>query len=350
MLNFCGSRTTFFAVLTALCVSFVHAGHTGTSSWLPSSDLSLPGGNATGAAVNYDSNGHAFAVWSRFDGVEYIVQVSSSQFPGIWGTPLNLSTPGGDAFYPQVATDPQGNVVAVWAKKLNGTFVIQAATKQNNKNWTAPVNLSHTDQGFQNATHPQVIFDQQGSVYVIWQQIQNGKSVIASGLKEPGNSNWSAPAIVSHYAGSVAFNNTSPAITASPSGTVLVVWVNSATLTVEGTFKVNGNTWQNAAALSGSGGGYFHPQPALDQHGNAVVAWSRNNGQNYIIQAVTRNARTSWSHPVNLSLPGQDALKPSLSMACDGTALLAWQRSDGAYSIIQMATKNAIIPGILLAT
>src|SRR5262245_45110046 len=76
-----------------------------------------------------------------------------------WLAPVNLSEAGQGAFAPQVASDAQGDAVAVWQRFNGSNEIIQAATKPAGGSWQAPVNLS--DAG-QSAFAPQVASDAQG--------------------------------------------------------------------------------------------------------------------------------------------------------------------------------------------
>lgn len=75
------------------------------------------------------------------------------------------------------------------------------------------------------------------------------------------------------------------------------------------------------------------PQVAMDDHGNAIVAWyekdAADDGQVYLSEY--RNG--AWKHPASLadsiSLKGQDAGFPSVAMGNDGDAIVVWRQSDG---------------------
>ncbi|MCB0829221.1 MAG: hypothetical protein KDB62_10485, partial [Solirubrobacterales bacterium] len=91
--------------------------------------------------------------------------------------------------------------------------------------------------------------------------------------------------------------------------------------------------------LSAAGQNATQPRVTTGPDGAATAIWRRSNGTNNIIQAATRPPGGSFSPPVDLSAPGQDADAPQVVTAPDGTTTVVWQRSDGANVIIQARTR-----------
>jgi hypothetical protein len=83
-------------------------------------------------------------------------------------------------------------------------------------------------------------------------------------------------------------------------------------------------------------------QDALDPHvavapdGTATVAWVRSDGSSLLVQA-RRIAPdgTPEAGTKNLSQTGRDASAPQLTVAADGTATVVWQRFDGFNYLVQ---------------
>ncbi len=69
-----------------------------------------------GAQIAVDPQGNATAVWRQSDGTRD--NIWANRFvPGVgWGTAELIETDAGNATTPQVATDPQGNAIAVWSQ------------------------------------------------------------------------------------------------------------------------------------------------------------------------------------------------------------------------------------------
>lgn len=85
-------------------------------AWTSPVKLSKREFRASTPQVAMDAKGDAVAVWQRWDGVNYRVQATRRPAGGPWANSVTLSAAGGDAGYPDVAMDVQGNAVAVWTR------------------------------------------------------------------------------------------------------------------------------------------------------------------------------------------------------------------------------------------
>jgi hypothetical protein len=87
--------------------------------------------------------------------------------------------------------------------------------------------------------------------------------------------------------------------------------------------------------LSAAGQDASWPQVAVDRNGSALVVWSRSDGANYRIEALSRTAAGSLSTVLTLSAAGQNAANAQLEVDRNGNAVVVWERYDGANSRIQ---------------
>jgi hypothetical protein len=97
--------------------------------WLAPQDLSAAGQKAGFPEVAVDGQGNAIAVWSRFDGTNFIVQAAVREAGGSFGAPQDLSAAGQKAGFSQVAVDGQGYAIAVWSRFDGTNFIVQAAAR-----------------------------------------------------------------------------------------------------------------------------------------------------------------------------------------------------------------------------
>ena len=98
-------------------------------AWLAPQDLSAAGQDAYDPQVAVDGQGNAIAVWSRFDGTNFIVQAAVRAAGGSFGAPQDLSAAGQDAHVPEAAVDGQGNAIAVWSRSNGTNYIVQAAVR-----------------------------------------------------------------------------------------------------------------------------------------------------------------------------------------------------------------------------
>ena len=123
-----------------------------TATWGPVADLSATGGDAGGPQIGLSADGsRAIAVWSRHNGSKWIIQTASATVSGntaSWGTVTNLSAIGQSADTPQIGLSADGSgATAVWSRYNGSNYIIQAASATisgNTASWGAVANLSVT--------------------------------------------------------------------------------------------------------------------------------------------------------------------------------------------------------------
>jgi hypothetical protein len=141
-----------------------------------------------------------------------------------------------------------------------------------------------------------------------------------------------------------------PDVAVDPSGNVIAVWTRS-----DGTFfriqystRTASGSWTPAVTISDPNQSASNPDAAIDNSGNALVAWSRSDGTNIRVQAAYRPFGGSFATPVTISDPGFDATKPVTDFDNSGKALITWQRFDGAKLRVQATTRSAGTGGTYL--
>ncbi|HUB37135.1 MAG TPA: PKD domain-containing protein, partial [Solirubrobacteraceae bacterium] len=95
--------------------------------------VTLSGGSSSNSSqsprVAFDAAGEALAVWSHSNGSYTAIQTSRLSTPtGSWSTAQNISESANYGFEPDVAGDPGGDAMAVWALSSGSHSYIQAAS------------------------------------------------------------------------------------------------------------------------------------------------------------------------------------------------------------------------------
>jgi len=236
-----------------------------------SNDLLVP-------QVAMDTNGNAIAVWERFDGDRSSI-FSKRQTPtGEWVELQDVETDdSGNAFFPQVAADAEGNAIAVWQQQTDGTRFDVWSNRYlaSTRKWGDAERIEHEDAG--DAEKPQVAMDGNGNAIAVWVQSGRGRAGIWSN-RYVANTGWgnAAPIGPSNLVSARA-----PQVAADPDGNAVAVWVQ-----FDG---VQDSVWSNRYAANGGWGrsqpvetddelGVQGPQVAVDSEGNAVAVWSQKNG------------------------------------------------------------------------
>jgi hypothetical protein len=293
--------------------------------------LSDPGQYAASPQVVTDGS-TITAVWIRSDGSRYRVQSASSTDGGAtWSAPVTLSDPGQSAGSAQVVTDGS-SITAVWSRSDGSKQRVQSASSiDGGATWSAPVTLS--DPG-QDAGSAQVVTDG-STITAVWARSDGSSNLIQSASSIDRGATWSAPVTLSDP----GQNAGSPQVVTDGS-TLTAVWAryNGSYLRVESASSIDrGATWSAPVTLSDPGQNAYYPQIVTD--GSTITAvWTRYDGsKNRIQSASSTDGGATWSAPVTLSDPGQDADTPQV--VTDGSTITAvWARSDGSNQRIQTSS------------
>ena len=255
-----------------------------------------------------------------------------------WSAPIDLSAPGQDAYLPQVAGSADGTrLTSVWRRSNGSNLIIQARTSTDSgKTWSTPVNLSAAGQ---NADHPQVTGSADGTrLASVWRRFNGSKWIIQARTSTDSGATWSAPVDLS-AAGQDAWY---PQITGSADGSILAsVWSRSdgSKWIIQGSTSADsGKTWSAPDDLSLAGQDAYGPQVTVSADGTSLASvWSRSDGSNSIIQAF--NTGPAWLTWTDLSAAGQNADCPQVTGSADGTRVtVVWYRWNGSKYIIQAST------------
>ena len=247
--------------------------------------------------------------------------------------------------YPQVASDPTGDVVAVWwADQGNGTAVVRSAWRPAGGAWQDPVDLSGPNRFVDD--EPRVAISASGEAVAVW-DYYNGSHHVVQATRRPAGGGWQAPVDISP-AGHGA-EEAEVAINAA--GLAVAVWRDHSAPgpnpTVQTAWQPAGGAWQPSQPLSDPNRDAERPQVALNATGEAVAVW-----ESYVtggqlpdfVQAAARPAGGNWSAPVNVSAPSQQCcLFPKVALDGAGTAVAAWERAPtaGSGDVVEAATRPA---------
>ena len=324
-------------------------------------DLSTAGQTAHDPQVAVDGQGNAIAVWSASNGTNFIVQAAVRAAGGSFGAPQDVSAAGQDAVFPQVAVDGRGNAIAVWSRFDGTNFIMQAAarvaasrrrrryvTPKRGGTFGAPQDLSAAGQ---DAFNPQVAFDGQGNAIAVWHRFDAGTNTIVQAARAAASrrrrrystpergGTFGAPQDLSAAGQSASFSE----VAVDGRGNAIAVWrrFDGTNFIVQAAVRAAGGTFGAAQDLSAAGQKAGFPEVAVDGQGNAIAVWQRFDGTNFIMQAAVRAAGGSFGAPQDLSAAGQTAHDPQVAVDGRGNAIAVWSRSNGTNFIVQAAARAA---------
>jgi hypothetical protein len=296
-------------------------------TWQAAEPVESNTGDSLAPRLALDTSGNAVAVWQQFDGAHNAVW-TSRRLSGAtqWEGALLLQADStADAASPSIATDANGNALAVWQQVQSGTLCAglpctgiwaarytPSATIQ--ASWSPAALIERDDRG--NAAQARVAFNANGTALALWSQ-SDGTSfhVIANrySLKEWGAAiELSASAIADVGVGDLAID---------ASGNVLALWEQ-----FDGQFKrvraaryTAGIGWDQSRPLGRSAAETEElPRAAFDTNGNAEALWIVRTNPSSGNQSIWSNrylkASNTWvaPDPVAVNFPGSGRAAPGV--------------------------------------
>lgn len=336
----------------------------GGNQWSPVVDLSAAGHSASNPQIAASADGSKLtAVWPWFDGSHNVIQTKTSSDSGNnWSATTQLSASGENAASAQVVSSAAGSkVTAVWTRFDGKNNIVQVSTSvDGGAGWSLAADLSADAR---DASSPQVSASVDGSkLTAIWSRVSdsgglvpsttvkavrsddNGRLVppttVQAARSDDSGGSWKAPTDVSVKGRDAV----SPQVASSAEGTKLAAtWArtnNNSRTIIQSAVSTNA-VWGSPSDVSEAGRDAATPQIASSADGNNItMIWVGFDGVNAIANAATStDGGANWGSHADLSTPGQDAANPQIASSSDGTRLTAvWSRFNGANTITQVST------------
>jgi hypothetical protein len=302
--------------------------------------ISPDGGVAYYPQVAMDDNGNAIITWRQNDGNNW--QVFKSEYRnGVWTHPGDLSDniipDGGDAYEPHVAMDNNGNAIITWEQHDGNNNQIFKSEYRNGV-WTHPGDLNDKispDGG--DACVPHVAMDDNGNAIITWEQ-KDGNLNRQVFKSEYRNGVWTHPSDLNDNINPDGDYGRNPQVAMDDNGNAIIAWEQD-----DGTFpqifksEYRNGVWTHPSDLndniSPDGDYAWSPQVAMDDNGDAIITWEQIgfNLNKQVFKSEYRNG--VWTHPSdlsdNISSDGEDAYEPNVAMDDNGNAIITWRQNDG---------------------
>lgn len=227
--------------------------------------------------IAIEPNGNAIAVWAQSDGVRFHVWTNRASATGAWAGAQALENHNvgvSASLHPQVAIDPHGNAIAVW-QQPDGVRTNIWASRLANGAWGSPTLLENDDVG--PAFIPQIAVDAAGNAIVVWTQSGPAFTDIVARRFVAGIG-WETPTRLE----TMESNAQTPQLAITEKGAAHVVWKqfrNSTRYDIASARYAPAGGWNDAKFVGNQDAGASQnsdePQVAVDAHGNALAVWSR---------------------------------------------------------------------------
>lgn len=273
----------------------------------------------------------------------------------------NGSADSSSDHYTRLATDGQGNWVAVWRSEgpaatpsADGDIYF-ARSIDNGDNWANPSPLNANaanDTG--DDFDPDIATDRLGHWVVVWHSsdtlgntIGTDTDILVARSSDNG-ATWTNSAPLNSYAAVDASTDVSPRIASDGNGHWVVVWNSNDPLgnTIGSDLDIlvarsvdNGTNWSNAKPLNSNAatdsGGDQYPAVAMDSQGRCVAVWQSDDtlgntigADSDILVARSLDGGENWSTPIPLNTnAATDTASDgwaSIALDDDGNAVAAW--------------------------
>jgi hypothetical protein len=275
--------------------------------------------------ISMDAAGDALVVWQQKSGSapqniwanRYIVNSG-------WGTAAQIETHAGagNAQFPDVAAEPNGNGIAIWTVAVNGLTRTVASRFTTTGGWSTAQPI---DNGVGNASSANIAMDTNGNATAIFNQSDGTHFNLSANRFTAGA--WGAPVSLESSDGDSFVLN----VEVDASGNAMAVWHQSngaSSFILANRFSIGTGTWGGAQTV-GTALGNADPKMAVDASGNVGVVWYKLvNGKRFIFSNRFTLAG-GWSTAAQLEThTGGDALLPTIAMDRSGNAIAVWQQED----------------------
>lgn len=316
--------------------------------------------------VAVDSEGNAHIVWYDYtnvfgaSGSDYDIfyrmwNKTTGTLSGHTGT-YDCVTSGtnhsSNCYYPDVATDPQGNVHVVWVD-YSSILESDGYADIYYKNWNATTGnwgplVLVSDESTYIATYPSIATDSKGNVYVAWDDrtdLFNESETYDDVFYKYWNSTtglWSETELISNESYGNAYE---PSIAVDGLGNIHIAWHDTSNIYGAGTdsdifyrmWNATTRVWSghinNTDIVSERGGSYTSHYASIgaDMSGNAYVVWEEyyfDGYSNYDTIYRMWNASTGlWESMVKVSTSAgssYDAWRPAIDVDDGGSSYVTW--------------------------
>ena len=167
----------------------------------------------------FDADGNAIAVWRKSDGTLYNI-VADRYVSGLgWqGSEIIESISTGHAYYPYIAMDTGGNALVVWHQGDSPHNDICANRYTAGSGWGTAALIETGEAG--DADYPRIAMDNNGNAMAVWKQ-SDGTRYNTLACRYITGSGWQTPEIIeTDNSGDVY----TPSVSFDDGGNAIAVW------------------------------------------------------------------------------------------------------------------------------
>ncbi len=247
--------------------------------------------------------------------------------------PVQISQDGGNALRPVVAMGPEGEALAAWegfdGPPQSAKFAVHVESATPAGVWSEIKTLSAPEA--QNQV-PALVVNQAGEALEASEQ-RGKESLIEISARSPGGE-WEQPTPVSGDRGG------SPEIALDERGDAIVAWEQGVPDlgrdAIWASVRAQGGQWTPAQQISAPGESAALPHVAIDANGDAIIVWQRQGvSGGEMVQAAIKLQGEAWQSETDLTSEGEIASNPQVAVDAQGDAAVVWQGYAGDEYIVE---------------
>jgi hypothetical protein len=268
-------------------------------------------------AVATDLGGNVTIVWkdNRGGKADIYAQKLDSSGARLWATDVlvNYDSGSAKAWSPVIAIDSSGNSIVAWEDRRNydGDILAQKLDSDGNKLWAGDVRVD-SDAGTAGQITPEMTIDTKGNAIIVWQDFRNGNAdIYAQKLNTSGNKLWMGDQLVNSD-GAAAYQE-QPSIGMDSNDECVIVWSDwrnsfSDPDIYAQRLDTGGNKlWSIDLRVNSDSAvsNQWDPSIAVDQNGNAIIAWAddRNGNKDVYAQWINQFGDHIWLNDLQVIFP-----------------------------------------------
>ena len=239
------------------------------------------------------------------------------------------------AYSQQVAMGGDEHAVIVWHQGVGTIRQIFASLYQDG-HWDHPGTLAEfISVPNYDAMYPQAAMNRNGEVLVTWQQKdQDNKNQIfvAHYTKNPADVwSWDTPVLPQDNISPDGYNAEVPMVSMNDDGDAIIIWKSDDKLYKS---EYINDVWNNPVDMDSYLNppgvdietGFYYYDVAMDNSGNAIIIWIQRNQTTHVFDLFKSEKRGGiWSHPATEnSFLAACVESPAVAMDNNGNALVAW--------------------------
>jgi hypothetical protein len=299
--------------------------HTPDSGWSPNEQIDRDERDVADPELAVDPNSNVVAIW-----IESGPGIWSNRYTvgGGWETAVRLDSEDlGGAQDPYVAMDADGNAIAVWHQSDGARENIWASRSTPGDGWGAAEPIETDNRG--HAGDPRVAIDPDGNAISVWHQSDGMRANIWANRYTPSNG-WGTPErIETNDDGEARLSH----VAMDPDGNAIVVWHQSdgSRFDVWSNRFTRSSGWDEAQRIDAEHtGDADSARVGVDADGHAIAVWQQFDGITVEIWCNRYVPGDGWGPAERIeSIDEGDALSPRLAVSANGDAIAVWPQSDG---------------------